>query len=599
MNKILLLISVAASIILILPAKIIEIIIGILMIPVITVISIKLFKDKDIIFPPLNRLSLIFSFLLGLGFYNRWIYSSMIKSFTNMIGLSNITFLLIASFALVISSLYFINSTMHLLSNFFASYHNLDCAEDKVTKNSNIFLFIVSIFTITLLSKSSFLYPLNDWVDANCFFTVGKSILSGKVPYLDLFEQKGPLLYFLHALAALISYDTFFGVYLIEIVACYLFLYNSYRILRLFVDKNVIYFMPLFSFVLYSLPCFCHGDSAEELCLPLLSYGLYVSVKCLKKQTLPSLQECLLIGVTSSCVLWIKFSLLGFYIGWIVFPSVILIKKKQIKELLKLIGTIALGVLIVSIPIFIYFIYNYAIMDLFEVYFYNNMFAYNKSESNFILFNIIHGLASGLIHNPLLFLMLTIGFFSLKKKEFLNVFIIFIATASFIFLNATSYLYYTFILCAFTVFSIVPIYILLHRVNKKFIVLLEIIGIIICVLNSSNTYMLFEKKENLPQFQFSEIISKEKNPTLLNYGFLDGGFYTTSNIVPDCKYFCRLNIQIDEMFEGQDQCLEEGTVDFVVTRNQQIDYPNYELVTTSSYYFEGTVFDYYLYHSKD
>ena len=54
-------------------------------------------------------------------------------------------------------------------------------------------------------SKSSPLYPMNDWVDVNCFFTVGRGITHGMVPYLDLYEQKGPLIYFLYALAALIS----------------------------------------------------------------------------------------------------------------------------------------------------------------------------------------------------------------------------------------------------------------------------------------------------------------------------------------------------------------------------------------------------------
>lgn len=61
--------------------------------------------------------------------------------------------------------------------------------------------------------KSSFQYPLNDWGDTNCFFTLGRGIKHGIIPYLDLYEQKGPLLYFQFYLAALMSETSFIGVF--------------------------------------------------------------------------------------------------------------------------------------------------------------------------------------------------------------------------------------------------------------------------------------------------------------------------------------------------------------------------------------------------
>ena len=89
----------------------------------------------------------------------------------------------------------------------------------KDTPVSKWLLLLVAAVAITICSASSPLYPLNDWVDANCFFTVGKSMLFGKVPYRDLYEQKGPLLYALYALAYPISHRSFLGVWLFEIAA--------------------------------------------------------------------------------------------------------------------------------------------------------------------------------------------------------------------------------------------------------------------------------------------------------------------------------------------------------------------------------------------
>ena len=77
----------------------------------------------------------------------------------------------------------------------------------RLSRDHRLLLFSMGIAALFLLihSKSSPLYAMNDWVDVHCFFTMGRGILDGQVPYMDLYEQKGPVLYFLFALAALID----------------------------------------------------------------------------------------------------------------------------------------------------------------------------------------------------------------------------------------------------------------------------------------------------------------------------------------------------------------------------------------------------------
>ena len=92
----------------------------------------------------------------------------------------------------------------------------------KVLNKKNILIalyaFLIAFLTLMLASKNSFLYPFNDWVDANAFFTVGKSMFHGIVPYKDLFEQKGPLLYFIYGIASIISFKSFLGVFILEVL---------------------------------------------------------------------------------------------------------------------------------------------------------------------------------------------------------------------------------------------------------------------------------------------------------------------------------------------------------------------------------------------
>lgn len=99
-----------------------------------------------------------------------------------------------------------------------------------------IYLFIPVLVAVILLFavQSSPLYPFNEWVDPNVFLTMGKAILSGKVIYRDIYDQKGPYIYFMHALCALIDGDGFFGVYIMEVIACSVFMYFNLKILKLY-----------------------------------------------------------------------------------------------------------------------------------------------------------------------------------------------------------------------------------------------------------------------------------------------------------------------------------------------------------------------------
>ena len=78
-----------------------------------------------------------------------------------------------------------------------------------------VYFLLISAVMIGLCSRCSPLYPFNNWNDANCFFTTGKAMFSGKVVYRDIYEQKGILLYFLYGLCYLVSNKTFLGVYIL------------------------------------------------------------------------------------------------------------------------------------------------------------------------------------------------------------------------------------------------------------------------------------------------------------------------------------------------------------------------------------------------
>lgn len=482
-----------------------------------------------------------------------------------------------------------------------------------------IYLALASFITVTICSKCSFLYPFNDWVDANCYMTVAKSMANGKLLYTDIYEQKGPWMYFLHIIARLISPNTFLGAYLLEIAACFGFLFFVYKTAELYNARITQFLLPVLAMLVYSGESFCHGDSAEELCLPFLAGGLYISLSALKEERFFTKRELLFIGMTSGIILWIKYTLLGFYIGFILVPLYFIIKKRVAKEFFKYIALILTGVLAASLPVIIYFGLNHNFTDLFGAYFYNNIFVYSAASSGIAgkLYFIFVETMGSFYRNPQYAGLILFGLLWVLIREKaavkLHVLFIFCLMGFFTYFGEIAMTYYGFIFVIFAVFGFVAvergIKLIIRKLkfSKKFSkkiktafgAVLAVISMSLCAYEcynmSPNVYLMQYEKEDLPQFKFAKIINKQKNATLLNYGFIDGGFYMAADILPNCKYFCGLNIGLDDIKKVQNDYIENKKTDFVVCIDNLLESENYRLISSEHFYNEGYIHIYYLY----
>lgn len=149
----------------------------------------------------------------------------------------------------------------------------------------------------------------------------------------------------------------------------------------------------------------------------------------------------------------------------------------------------------------------------------------------------------------------------------------------FIFAGGKSYLYYPLPLFMYSIFGFLPIRAGINRFdNKK---ALSIAGITVFLIliygyaESCNTYLIMRPKSEMWMYKFADQMSPEG--TLLNYGELDLGLYTVSGKLPGDKYFCKLNMDLDEMIQGQNLAVEEGKTDYVVTRTDP-DQPDPEIL---------------------
>jgi len=559
-----------------------------------------------------DPVTVILTILTAVGifsvFYNKWISSALLESVCSVLGLPLKLVVISGGLLLSAVSLFALYQGVGRMVGTLKEEWELRTVLQNSEKILAIALCIVSAFgVIGVCSKASFIYPFNDWNDANCFFTVGKSMVNGIVPYRDLLEQKGPLLYLMHGLAWFVSHDSFLGVYFLESICAAFFLYYSYKTIRLYINRNLTFVIPLMSAICYTAFTFKDGDSAEELSLPFIAVSIFLMFRAIKERRGVTGKEALIIGIMAGCVFWIKFSLIGLYLGWFIVYALVSIKERGVRKLLPTAFNIAAGVLVSTVPFIIYFGWNHALMDWLKVYIYDNLFLYSEDKVG-ITESLSFGFSQFAEKNKTIFnLCLAAMLASLcqKKKEgFFYITAMIVFEFLLIYMGGKHYRYYSFVMNAFIPLGLICICRLFENnipvwaENKTVIGILTLCSILLSFYLTPNRYLFGIDRNELPQYRFAKIMHEEKkDPTLLNYRCLDGGFYTAANIFPNCKAFCKLNMDLQEMYDLQDRYANEGLCDFIVCK-LEFDLEKYELIETMTFPYNDTTQTFYLYKLK-
>ncbi|MBP5562067.1 MAG: hypothetical protein J6X70_09795 [Muribaculaceae bacterium] len=438
---------------------------------------------------------------------------------------------------------------------------------------------------VTVFSRSSPLYPLNIWCDPHCFFTVGKGILDDAVPYRDLYEQKGPLLYFLHAGAALVSYDTFTGVWLLEWLAAWGFLYFSHKTMRLLGGSGAGK-LTVLAVVVYCSPCFSYGDSAEELCLPLLAGTLWVAVRAVVEERRMPFWQWFVVALGAAAVLWIKYTMLGFYVGWGVFMAWLMWRRHGMTGVMSRFLLFVFGVMVVTIPIFNYFMGHDADSFLREAYFGNNLEHYHATGRP--LWSVwLYGIANAAMQSPLLFMAVLVALVARYPRRDVALLVRFSLVASLLVLycRPEAYVYYALALAVFVPLGLNALWRAVSGVVERSPVAWRAVVAVCCavvVALSPNVWHIGDSRDDLPQYRFAhKIESCGGDSLLLNYGTLDGGFYTVLGQVPQCRFFGTFNIDLPEMGRSQREFLDEGNAAWVVTEEEPLEHARYELADSA------------------
>lgn len=497
----------------------------------------------------------------------------------------------------------------------------------KEDKNFLVPLYVYTILFLFFCSKMSPLYPTNEWSDVNVYFNIGKGLFSGMTLYSEIFDHKGPLIFFIYGLGSLFSKSSFIGIFVFQVFGWLMALTATFYTAKLFL-KDILAFITS---LLVPVACMTYmhtGGSAEEIILTFYIVSLYFFIKVFKenKDTHPPLYM-FIHGLVISMTLLIKLNLILFWFFPLLVIFVQLLLRKEFKNLLQNFLAYIIGVAIILLPVLFYFIYNNALEEAYHVYIELNRQYSSTNDYHWLLTNGINKLYKAYRAELIWYLIISIGicYFPLKnlKGRWHQVCIMLSGLVLFviIFFPLTYHFYYPLPLFAFVSLGLIIILSFIEKqidikVSKKLIYILSGCMLLIAI-NKRDFFamgaetLLRQSFPNAPQFVFKDRIKEEKNATLLNIAFGEGNaLFTTTGLTPSVKYFVSPNIYYDmypEIRDSQAKYIEEGTTMFIVNCTNGFNYDffktfeplktNYNLI--DSLKSEDKVNTYYLYKRKN
>lgn len=515
-----------------------------------------------------NLLGLVFLTGCGFIFYYRW------RSSTDP------TVLLISTVILCIISSYFVLSVIaNIFTRRWSQHLPVATGRRALNIRSRIFIMFCTVCLVGLCSACSLLYPVNPSVSANTLMTGGRALLAGHHLYLDIYGSTGPVPYFFNAISWMFS-GGFTGIFILEIILDGLFFIYLMKLVSLFYNANkLLLAFPLVAFVFFESRAFSNGDTTEEFCLFFLCVSLYIGVRELKANRIPGYSHFFLTGLCIGFILWSQYSLLGFYIGWIVLPMMTMMMKRRWQKLLMSLLLLLAGCGTASLPVLYFFHTNGTLSAFMQSYFVDSLHLTVLHNSLLLgtLYQMGTGMLVGILDNPLLFLQMSLSLvcaLRISGRLSWQIFLCFIGMSigqyGFFEAGPSSALIWN----VFGGFAVILYYQLLQVMELTYFQSLFIriwalmICTILCYYLCPAPQLTDRKKEDFAQIQIASILEQQPDATLLCFDMPDRGFYTYSGLLPFSKYYAGQFKQGSAAMKEQESLVSEGDSDFVLTQKR-------------------------------
>lgn len=215
-----------------------------------------------------------------------------------------------------------------------------------------LLLFVVSFVFVVLFSRStSFLY-VYEGGDPSIFKQMGLALLRGKTLYIDYFDNKGCILYFIQALGLWLGGDFF--IMLMQVLSLTVTLMVWDKMLALYRNERqrLVYIVA----ALVMLFCFYSaGDQTQEWCLPYISYPLLVYFRAYKLNKEIKPIHWFIIGFCFGIITFIQINNACVLVGFVAYYWIQQLLKKDYRKFFSGLVWFVLGWMVVAVACVLYF----------------------------------------------------------------------------------------------------------------------------------------------------------------------------------------------------------------------------------------------------
>ena len=238
-------------------------------------------------------------------------------------------------------------------------------------------IFFLTFFALYIVSPGT--SPSNPYlgIDTSVYVTMGTALSDGYLPYRDFFDHKGPLLYYIYAIA---QYDVIgkLGIFVLQTIVWSISIYSIWRTLRLFV-RRALSIVLILVFLACSFSLFCEGGGTEEWSLPVSCFLLYVVLDRLRFKEPVSrfpIWIWISLGAGIACHSMLRVTNAGVTCGEVLSLLLLMATEKSWKKMLVSSMYMLLGFLIVIFPIILHFWFEDSVKDLwYGLYVFNQKYA--------------------------------------------------------------------------------------------------------------------------------------------------------------------------------------------------------------------------------
>lgn len=239
------------------------------------------------------------------------------------------------------------------------------------------FLMLLDLFIVmgSTLNPSSKIVPS---IDSSVYIYMGQRMREGAVPYRDVFDHKGPLLYAIEWLGLTIGKGSKSGIWVVELISMLVFLLFMYKSIKLFMTTDVSALVAVTFGSEILVESFGGGNFTEEYALPFIAYSLYVFLSYVKNDKMHK-ASVVVAGGCCGCVIMLRPNMISAWLAWAVVVVIMIFcdHNKKIYErlvsILKLIGLFIIGVLIAVIPFIGYYAAKDSLKIMIDTYIGTNM----------------------------------------------------------------------------------------------------------------------------------------------------------------------------------------------------------------------------------